>query len=82
MGEVISLLDGSSGPLIFKNLLENHLNVLKATCFFSGILNGVAVTSAAVKAWSKSSEEYIWFPLSTPRGTYNWEDLKHLAFRS
>lgn len=37
LSQVILLLDGSSGHLIFYNLEENQLNVLKATCFLSGI---------------------------------------------
>lgn len=37
LGQVITLLDRSSGHLIFYNLHENQLNVLKATCFFSEI---------------------------------------------
>ena len=36
-GKAILLLDWSSGHLIFYNLDENQLNVLKATCFLSGI---------------------------------------------
>lgn len=36
-GQVTALLDRSSGHLIFYNLHENQLNVLKATCFYSGI---------------------------------------------
>ena len=37
LGQAILLLDWSSGHLIFYNSDENQLNVLKATCFLSGI---------------------------------------------
>lgn len=59
LSQVISLLDRSSGHLIFYNLQEVSLMCWRLLAFSVEFLNGAAVTLAAVKAWSESGKEYI-----------------------